>query len=359
MPDTKSDAEQVALALIEHFLKQNSFEGVESSNTSMVPASVPIPAGAQMAVGGFHGLSVRGVGYADGELVDPRCYVYVTRSTKKHEKLLPERVGEVPVIMRKVGNLQIKPEIAASSSNGGHAYRFGGKVACGGSIAPTGAQYAGTLGAFLRDGSGDTYLLSNNHVIGACNHLPQGHPITAPSGIDAKVGSDPIVQVGALDRLYELRSGAHTYVPTQRTDAALARVTDARSVSSMQGNWYDTPSTVSPPMAGMKVRKVGRTTGHTFGWVESKIPVLMPLPYKSKDFTATVNFAEVWVVVAPDDETFALPGDSGSLVVNEDASAAVGLLFACSPDGKRGIITSLPEVLSDIGQGFSLLSGLR
>lgn len=354
----QSEAEQVARALIEHFLQLGLFDGVESSASSVVPAAATSLA-THKAVAGFYGLSVRGVGYTEGELVEPRCYVYLTRSTRKHEKNLPDRVGDVPVVMRKVGSMQVKPELASATAGSGYAHQSADKVTCGVSIAPGGAPLAGTLGAYLRNSDGGTYLLSNNHVIGGCNHLPMGHPITAPSGIDVRPGSPPIIQVATLSTLRELRSGAHTYVPTQRTDAALASVTSRERISSMQGTYYDTPEAVASPVAGMVVQKVGRTTRHTVGRVESKVPYLLPIPYKSKDFTAMVNFAEVWVVASTSEEPFALQGDSGALVVNEDASAAVGLLFASSNDGQRAFVTSLPDALHDLGGKLSLISGVR
>jgi hypothetical protein len=53
---------------------------------------------------------------------------------------------------------------------------------------------------------------------------------------------------------------------------------------------------------------------------------------------------------------FVLPGDSGSLVVNEDGLVAVGVLFAGNPSGDYGWIIPMPAALGVFG-GLSLVSG--
>ena len=54
------------------------------------------------------------------------------------------------------------------------------------------------------------------------------------------------------------------------TDAALFRIKDPLAVTSMQRDSYDTPIEVIPLEAGMRVQKVGRTTGLTTGIVRAK-----------------------------------------------------------------------------------------
>jgi hypothetical protein len=143
----------------------------------------------------------------------------------------------------------------------------------------------------------------------------------------------------------ELRSGDVNYVPTQKIDAAIASISDVNLVTSKQGSFYDTPASVRDPNLGERVKKVGRTTELTHGIVESRIPSLVPLPYKSRMFSAVVNYAEVWMVRKEGGEPFALPGDSGSLVVSAKGDASVGLLFAATLDGEYGIVSAIPEVL--------------
>jgi hypothetical protein len=48
-------------------------------------------------------------------------------------------------------------------------------------------------------------------------------------------------------------------------------------------------------------------------------------------------------------EPFAIAGDSGSLVVTEDGTATVGLIFAAS--GQYGCFTPLKYILQELGGG--------
>ena len=77
----------------------------------------------------------------------------------------------------------------------------------------------------------------------------------------------------------------------------------------------------------MTVKKFGRTTGFTKGIIQAFSRRPNPYPFDLPKFKATVWFKNVWTV-APLDGAFALPGDSGSLVVSEDGLTAVGILFA-------------------------------
>lgn len=174
----------------------------------------------------------------------------------------------------------------------------------------------------------------------------------SPSNMDARPGVLPPLQICQHSRIVELRSGTPALVPLVRADAAIASVPDDSVVTSWQGdatNGYDTPVRTVQPTSGLRVRKFGRTTVLSIGVVEALIPTPMPLPYKLKYFSAKVWFTDIWTVrVADDDEHFALPGDSGSLVVTEDGESAVGLLFAASARGDYGFIAPIDTVLSEI-----------
>ncbi len=56
-----------------------------------------------------------------------------------------------------------------------------------------------------------------------------------------------------------------------------------------------------------------------------------------------------WTIRGDDGEPFALPGDSGSLVVSEDGSSAIGLIFAVNNAGGYAIFCELAPVLSAFG----------
>jgi len=65
--------------------------------------------------------------------------------------------------------------------------------------------------------------------------------------------------------------------------------------------------------------------------------------------------SEIFGRAAPQTCSFALGGDPGSLVVNDDASAAVGILFAANPSGEYGWIVPMPAVRAAFG-GLDLVA---
>ena len=137
-----------------------------------------------------------------------------------------------------------------------------------------------------------------------------------------------------------------------RLDAAIAEAVDEDQLSSWQGDelsGYDTPSSTVDPSFDLRVKKVGRTTGATVGVCEAFVPTPWILPYKSGKFSATVWFSDTWTVRSDSPDPFALPGDSGSLVVTEDGLSTVGLLFAVNNKGEYGIIIPINSVLQEFG----------
>ena len=284
---------------------------------------------------GFAGLAVQAVGYEEGGS-EERVHVYVSKGARRAIQQVPSSEGDVAIEVNKIGKLMIRPEQANSAGNRGHVFVRRDRIACGSSCAPSGESYSGTFGALVRKGTGkDLYILSNNHVLAACNHTPVGMPILSPSNKDGGPTIEAPGEIGRHAEICELRSGEPTLVPPCQEDLALAKALPDK-VSSWQGDQqagYDTPRKVRAPQSGVAVKKFGRTTGLTNGVLESRIAVMHPLPYKSKFFTATVWFRDVWVVRGVEGMAFALPGDSGSLVVTEDGQAAIGIVFAsCAND---------------------------
>jgi hypothetical protein len=110
------------------------------------------------------------------------------------------------------------------------------------------------------------------------------------------------------------------------------------------------------PTSGLVVKKFGRTTGFTTGIVEAKTTAPLGLDYNSKHFQAKVWFTNVWSVRAHPDPVFALPGDSGSLIVNENATHALGLLFACNKSGDTAWFIPMQNI-SAAFHGLDLVGG--
>lgn len=349
-----SPAERLARALSAKFLEDGNYGASLSqfggATSGLTPSAI---AGkefeAAFAESGFAGLAVQAVGYSEGSDAEA-VYVYVAKGRQRNISGEEFTDDETPIRVRKIGRLTVKPEAASGTTNRGNLFQRGKRIACGSSCAPSAENYSGTLGAIVRDsGTKELFVLSNNHVIGACNHTPVGQPILSPSNSDSHFKNPAPIEIARHERICELRSGTPTLVNPCSEDVAIARVTDPTRISSWQGDagGYDTPTAVTDPVAGMSVVKFGRTTGKTTGRVEARIPTDTPIPFRMKYFTATVWFRDVWTVLGDEGDPFALPGDSGSLVVSEDGKHAIGLVFAAA--GDYGVIIPMPHVLSCLG----------
>ena len=349
----ESRARGVAEQLAAEFLKTGSYEAARGS-IDIRAAGVARPAvgglePVQLTDYGFTGLSVQAVGYtpdSDEETVQ----VFVSRGSKRLLNGLSRDVNGIKVEFMNLGRLVIRPEAVIATGIRGNVFEHNGRIACGSSCAPAGQMYSGTFGALVHSNS-QMMALSNNHVFACCNHIPVGQPILSPSAADAAPEMPAPRELCRHSKIVELRSGTPDLVDPVRCDAAVASVPDESVVSSWQGDdntGYDTPGHTVGPSINLRVKKVGRTTGLTFGTCVSEVPTFLSIPYKNAYFTATVWFTDVWLVRADGGGSFALPGDSGSLVVTEDSSAAVGLLFAATPTGEAAWIAPIDTVLDEL-----------
>lgn len=234
---------------------------------------------------------------------------------------------------------------------------------CGSSIYPANCIGAGTLGLLARDETGRMCGVTNNHVTGVCNNAEPGLPILAPGPIDVRAdGADPFT-IGRHDRLLPIHDGHPDNIPIEANlDAACFLIADESRVSSMQGEFFDTPASVVPLEVGMRVEKIGRTTGRTTGEVIAVAGGPAPVAYEVKEYNIKKNVffkdEHVFLVKNKDGGLFSGRGDSGSLVVsiNDDGiKSAVGLVFA--GDGRHGISFILPidKILNELS--LTIVSG--
>ena len=210
---------------------------------------------------------------------------------------------------------------------------------------------AGTLGVVVRDRAADERLiLSNNHVLANCNDAEPGDPILQPGPADGgREDEDAIAELlrfspiryreqpgtcglagaaagiaNALARLmgsrHRLQSRQMDETATNRVDAALARpVGDDLILDGILDIGVVTE--VAEPVLGMPVHKSGRTTGHTRG----QVTVLDATVDVSYGPGRTARFEGQILTTA-----MSQGGDSGSLLVTDAPSRAVGLLFGGS-----------------------------
>lgn len=246
-------------------------------------------------------------------------------------KKLPKRAHGVDFSYIGKTTIETNPPPAPFSAAAGAPIWFthSDRISCGSSVTTSQVFDAGTLGFLAKLADGRLVGFSNNHVTGECNHTPHGMHILSPSPMDASPASPPPLAIGTHFALAPLHSGDPNQITLQETDAAIFLVTEPDKVSSMQGNgFYDTPSETVALRAGLRVKKVGRTTGLRAGMVLGQVVVPFYLPYKSNRFQSIVYFSGVWAVQGDGGNTFSEGGDSGSLVVTEDGAKSVGVVFA-------------------------------
>ena len=140
-------------------------------------------------------------------------------------------------------------------------------------------------------------------------------------------------------------------MPVCDMDVAIADVIDPDEVSSWHGDdqtGYNTPVDIIQADSEMRVKKFGRTTGLTFGTIDSKISGPFPLDYSVDHFKARIWFRDIWLIRSDPMSQFALGGDSGSLVVTEDGKFSVGLLFAADAAGEYGWVIPMDKILNEM-----------
>lgn len=356
-----STAELVAERLAFEFLRDGKYEATGGpvevrGMISAAAASTVVPA--EDEYDDFGSISVQSVGFEVGT-DEPKVHIYLNRSSRRLLESLPKAIDGVHVRAHKMGPITVRPDAASSSTNYGHLFERENRICCGSSCAPTSEASTGTLGAIVRkNGSPQLYLLSNNHVFAGCNHVPRDQPILSPGANDGRAGMRAPGEIGRNYEIHEMRSGNPAFVNPCEADVALAIATDAAIISSWQGTpdaGYDTPTAITAPLSMMRVKKFGRTTALTDGHVEARITTPIPVTYTARHFRGTIWFKDVWTVRSLGG-AFALPGDSGSLVVNEDATKAIGLVFAANKSGDYAWIIPMNCVSQTFG-GLTLVGG--
>jgi hypothetical protein len=211
---------------------------------------------------------------------------------------------------------------------------------------------AGTLGGLVRDGeSGDVVVLSNNHVLANSNEAEVGDPILQPGPADG--GTLPADQIATLARFVpiDFTPGAEN-----RVDCAIATPVDPADVLwNTREIGPETPieaRSLSEDDIGLYVRKTGRTTEHTQGFVQT---LFATVQVKYNLFQKATFVDQIIISQSPAEEDFSNGGDSGSLVYDTE-SRVIGLLFAGS-EGSEGepattIVNPIQFVLNQLNVEF-------
>jgi len=273
---------------------------------------------------------------------ESRCVFLYTKKKvyAKDMKVLPSNINSCGIAypqgtVDEIGKMPAQAQGAAFSVVADPAGTT--RYACGSSISPGNSRSAGTMGALVRDDTGEIFGLTNNHVTGLCNHSSVGVPILAPGVVDVAPGALHPFTIGLHKLVLEMNVGTQGNIDVSRnTDAAIFSIVNPAIVSSLQGGLYDTPIAIADPVEGMIVEKVGRTTGHTRGKIMGRElgPLKVACTASEYEFSGHILFDGTWMIHG-EGEAFSTGGDSGSLIVQIDGDgnrAAVGLVFAGGPD---------------------------
>jgi len=192
---------------------------------------------------------------------------------------------------------------------------------------------SGTLGSLVMNANGTKFILSNNHVLADINKATKGQLIVQPGLADIncqKIRSDA---VATFSTFVPLLFGG----PQNTVDAAIAKVIPG-DVNADILNIGPVASTVVAPSLGLPVEKMGDASCFTTGMI-SAVGAHGMVSYGGGKKAKFVN----QIVI---DGNFSSAGDSGSLIVTQDACPqAVGLLFAGSVLPAQTIANPISVVL--------------
>lgn len=208
---------------------------------------------------------------------------------------------------------------------------------------------AGTLGSLVKDAAGQTYILSNNHVLARLNAASIGETIMQTGYIDTvpQCSTAGAIGVAELNKFVSLSlTGQNT------VDAAIADVIPGQVDPSGSILGIGTVSAVTAtPALRMRVMKSGRTTGKTTGSIDVLHVTANITAGSCAGPFGPLKFVEQFGVIP---YPFDQGGDSGSLIVKQVSSGRpnpVGLLFAKSNDGTT-LANPIDTVLTALGVTF-------
>lgn len=197
----------------------------------------------------------------------------------------------------------------------------GTSVPLGASISRAAGGRTGSLGFFARrNRDGVIGFVSNNHILAAEDGGKDGDEIVHPGRADRRRALPRAI--GHLDGTYP-RLKIPRDVPVDCAFAVL-----------VEGIECDPHEPLRPhtrmAIGDLAVTKVGRSTGRTHGRITAFALDRCRVDYRFGE----VVFRSQIEIDSVSREPFSNPGDSGSLIVDEDR-APVGLLYSCSAAGGK------------------------
>jgi hypothetical protein len=211
-----------------------------------------------------------------------------------------------------------------------------------------GACCSGTLGA-LASRAGNQYILSTSRVLNKSGQGALDDPISQPGLVDAQCDPTAVTTVAKLSQAAPLQTA------TGNADAAMAQVLTGAvdpsgAILDLSGIGKAAPPSamgIADPLSVLMmngtVAKSGAGSGLTCGTINS-IDNTIQVDYQT-ECGGTTSFPVTYngqVVIT--NNSFGVPGDSGSLVVSADNARPLGLLIAAA--GNIAFATPIQTVLN-------------
>jgi hypothetical protein len=247
------------------------------------------------------------VGTGASVAADGSQRVMIFAASQADAAAVPSQINGVPTTVKVTGRVRAFDVYTGT-------YRP--TVPSGVSVGNSRENSSGTIGAIVVK-HGIRYMLSNNHVLARSNAAVIGEPIVQPGRADSY--GQPTGQVGVLSAYKKV-----SFTQNNLFDAAVARLTTTNSYD--QADQFAPSHTWENAQVGMSVKKVGRTTGLTYGTVAAT-NVTLKVDYDNGQTATFTN--QIYI----EDPNFLAAGDSGSLLVTETGNHPVGLCFAGGDDG--------------------------
>lgn len=223
---------------------------------------------------------------------------------------------------------------SGSGGHGGHggggstinpAGRFTRPVPIGVSTGNINECASGTISCRVKDANGNFYALSNNHVFARENAASLGESEVQPGRYDVSCAVNNADIIGTLTAFKPI---VFSSTANNDIDAAIMAIANNSVGNATPSNGYGQPNHITTSASvGQAVQKYGRTTGQTYGTVSAiNATITVGYTYGNAQFTGQIVIAS-----SSRKSKFSAAGDSGSLIVTNDAAAnPVALLFAGS-----------------------------
>lgn len=194
---------------------------------------------------------------------------------------------------------------------------------------------AGTVGGFFRSGDSTIYGISNNHVIANANNCHVNDAIFISGGPNANQN------IGALQTWVTLNGNAVNYL-----DTAFFKIDNNVQTQWLMPNGVAAPNGFALPVDNQSVfmmldNNTARQGTITTAMVNYNLTFdLCGSPFK---------FSHLMEIAATDGSPFSVPGQSGSIIFDQD-NAIIGLLLGTNPTTTRSY--AIPFMTGDVGTGI-------